>query len=138
MTFLEHSLKTCKMTINSGKTVEKSLNWYNFTQNNSDSLVRNSLVFSFYKIKGYTKGKCKFYGYVDVSILKSCVRNVTGFKLIINQKSDNDVTIYRLDVMMSIFFSTLLCLLSSLVIGPSFMPISSLVLELQQFLIIRD
>ena len=46
-----------------------------FTQNNSDSLVRNSLVLSFYKIKDYTKGKRKFYGYVDASILKSCIRN---------------------------------------------------------------
>ena len=51
-----------------------------------------------------------FYGYVDVSILKSFVRNVDAFKQIINQKSNNDVTNSDLDIMTSIFFEVVLSL----------------------------
>ena len=54
-----------------------------------------------------------------------------------NSKNDNDVTIFRHDVT-SIFFDVVLSLLSSLVIGSSFMSASSLVLELWQFSFIRD
>ena len=58
-------------------------------------------------------------------------------KLGIKQKNDNDVTIYRHDIIVS-FFDVVLFLLSSLVTGPSFMSISLLVLELWQFSFIRD
>ena len=58
-------------------------------------------------------------------------------KLAQNQKNDNDVTIFRNDVIVN-FFYVVLFLLSGWVTGPSFMSISSLVLELWQFSFIRD
>ena len=50
-------------------------------------------------------------------------------KLAKNLKNGNDVTIFRHDIIVN-FFWVVLFLLSSLGTGPSFMPISSLVLEL--------
>ena len=58
-------------------------------------------------------------------------------KLVINQKNDNDVTILWHDGIVN-FFDVVLFLLSILVTGPSFMSISSLVLELWQFFFRRD
>ena len=58
-------------------------------------------------------------------------------KLAKNPKNDNDVTIFRHDVNVN-FFDVVLFLLSSLVTGPSFMSMSSLVLELWQFSFKRD
>ena len=58
-------------------------------------------------------------------------------KLAINWKNDNDLTVFRHDVIVN-FFDVVLFLLWILVIGPSFMSISSLVLELWQFYFIRD
>ena len=58
-------------------------------------------------------------------------------KLAKNPKNDNDVTIFRHGVNVK-FFDVVLFLLSSLVTGPRFMSISSLVLELWQFFFIRD
>ena len=59
-------------------------------------------------------------------------------KVAINWKNDHGVTIFRHEVIVS-FLLTLFCFsLSSLVTGPSFMSISSLVLELWQFLFIWD
>ena len=58
-------------------------------------------------------------------------------KLAKNPKNDNDVTNFRHDVNV-IFFDVVLFLLSNLVTGPSFISISSLVLELWQFSFIRD
>ena len=58
-------------------------------------------------------------------------------KLAINWKNDNDVTVFRHDVIVN-FFDVVLFLLWILVIGPSFMSISSLVLEFWQFYFIRD
>ena len=57
-------------------------------------------------------------------------------KLAKNPKNDNDVIIFRHDV--NVNFFDVLFLLSSLVTGPSFMPISSLVLKLWQFSFIKD
>ena len=54
-----------------------------------------------------------------------------------NLKNDNGVTILRYDVIIN-FFDIVLFLLSNLVTGPSFMSISSPVLELWQFSFIRD
>ena len=53
-------------------------------------------------------------------------------KLAKNPKNDNDVTIFRNDVIIK-FIDVVLFLLSGLVTGPSFMSVSSLVLELWQF-----
>ena len=58
-------------------------------------------------------------------------------KLVVNWKNDNDVTIFEMKSS-SNFFDFVSFLLSSLVTDPSFMSISSLVLELWQFLFIRD
>ena len=58
-------------------------------------------------------------------------------KLAINWKNDNDVTVFRHDVIVN-FFDVVFFLLWILVIDPSFMSISSLVLELWQFYFIRD
>ena len=58
-------------------------------------------------------------------------------KVLINRKNDNDVTIYWHDIIFN-FFDVALFLLLTLVTGPSFMSISSLVLELWQFSFIRD
>ena len=58
-------------------------------------------------------------------------------KFAVNWKNGHDITILRYDVIV-IFFDVVLFFLSSLVTGPSFMPISSLVLELWQFSFIRD
>ena len=58
-------------------------------------------------------------------------------KLIVIWKSEKDVTIFWNDVI-SNFFNVVLFFLSSLVISPSFMSISWMVLELWQFPFIRD
>ena len=58
-------------------------------------------------------------------------------KLAKNPKKDDDVTIFQ-QTSSSIFFDVVLFLLSSLVAGPSFMLIPSLVLELWQFSFIRN
>ena len=50
-------------------------------------------------------------------------------KLAVNWKNDNDVTIFRNDVIINLY-DVVLFLLSSLVAGPSFMLISYLLLEL--------
>ena len=72
-----------------------------------------------------------FTGYASGTWLLDCS------KLAINWQNDNDVTICQNDVIV-IFFDVILFFLSSLVTGPSFMSISSLVLELWQFTFIRD
>ena len=58
-------------------------------------------------------------------------------KLAINWKNDNDITIYWNGIIVKYFWRCFF-LLSSLVTGPSFMSISSLVLVLWQFSFIRD
>ena len=58
-------------------------------------------------------------------------------KLAINWKKNNDITIFWHDFIVN-FFDVALFHLSSSVTGPSFMSISSLVLELWQFTFIRD
>ena len=56
----------------------------------------------------------------------------SDFKLAINQKNDNDITIFQYKVIV-ILFNVVLFLLSSLVTGPSFISISALFLELWRF-----
>ena len=58
-------------------------------------------------------------------------------KLTINQKNDNEVTIFQHTIIFE-FFDVILFLLSILVTCTSFMSISSVVLELWQFYFIRD
>ena len=91
-----------------------------------------SSVFSFCKTKGYYYWKhnfCRLY-----------VRNPASKLLQIDQKSEkcqwrhNFLTWRQRHIFLMLFY----CLLSSLVTGPSFMSISSLVLELWQFSFIRD
>ena len=67
----------------------------------------------------------------------SGIRSPDCSKLAKTPKNDNDVTIFRHDVNVKILWRCLF-LLSSLVTGPSFLSISSLVLELWQFSFIRD
>ena len=67
----------------------------------------------------------------------SVIRPPDFSDLVKNPKNDNDVTIFRHDVKVT-FFDVGLFLLSGLVTGPSFMSISSLVLELWQFSFIKD
>ena len=66
-----------------------------------------------------------------------------GWKLAINWKKDNDVTIYHHDAIVDFFiylfiFDVVMFVLWSLVTGSSFMSISWLFLELWQFLFIKD
>ena len=58
-------------------------------------------------------------------------------KLTVNWENGNDVTNYWNDVIVK-YFDVFLFLLSSLITGPSFMSISSLVLELWHCLFIKD
>ena len=67
----------------------------------------------------------------------SGIRLLDCSKLTMNWKNDNNVTAHQHDVIVKLFDITLF-FLSSLVTGPSFMSISSLVLELWKFSFIRD
>ena len=60
-----------------------------------------------------------------------------GFKVAPNQRNNNDVIIWEHDVIFCIF-DVFVFLFSSLDIGPSFLSISFLALELRQFLFVRD
>ena len=90
-----------------------------------------SSVFSFCKAKGY------YYWKHNVCRLVARIWPPDCSKLGKNKKNDNDVTISDM-TSTSNFFDDVLFLLSSLVTCPSFMSISSLVLELWQFSFIRD
>ena len=70
-----------------------------------------------------------FFENISFTGCGSGIRLLYCSKLVINQKNYNDVTIYRHDVIVK-FFDVILFLLSSLVTSPSFISISSLVLEL--------
>ena len=85
---------------------------------------------SFCKNSGFF-GSLRFTGYA------SEIRLPDSSKLTINRKNNHNVTIFRLDVIVK-FFDLVLFVLRSLNAGPSFMSISSLVLELWQFSFIRD
>ena len=79
---------------------------------------------------GGSSGGCGGGGRGEVVQLPNC------FKLAVNWKNDNGVTISRHDISSNFF--DVLFLLSSLVTGPCFMSMSSLVLELRRFLFIKD
>ena len=105
-----------------------------FSQSNSVGAVLDifSSVFSFCKIKGYVNENITFTGYAFGIQLPDCS------ELAINRKNDNDVPVFRYDVIVNFFFDAVLFLLLSLVTGPNFMSISSVVLELRQFTLTRD
>ena len=65
------------------------------------------------------------------------IRLPDSSKLVVSWKNNNVVTISQYNVIVK-FFDVFLFLLSCLVTGPTFMSISSLILELLQFPIIRD
>ena len=65
-------------------------------------------------------------------MLETWMHPESDFKLAINQKNDNDITIFQYKVIV-ILFNVVLFLLSSLVTGPSFISISALFLELWRF-----
>ena len=88
-----------------------------------------SSVFSFCKIKKVSVSEnVSFADYMSGIRLPDCS------KLAINWEN---FIIYRHDITLN-FFYVALFLLSSLVTSPSFMLISSLVLELRQFIFIRE
>ena len=93
-----------------------------------------SSVLSFCKTKGYCYWK---HNFCRLRTFATGIRPPVCSKLARNPKNDNDVTVFRHDVNVK-FFDVVLFLLSILVTGPSFMSISSLVLELWQFSFIRD
>ena len=86
---------------------------------------------------GFVRPKVTFTENIAFADSVSKTRPPDYSKLAKNLKNDNDVTIFRHDVNVN-FFDVVLFLLSSLVTGPSFMSISSLILELWQFSFIRD
>ena len=77
---------------------------------------------------------------MKISLLQT-IRPQSGFRiapnLTINWKNDNDDTICRHEVIVK-FFDIAMFLLLSLVIGPSFISLSLLVLELWQISFIKD
>ena len=103
---------------------------YTFTQSNCvrDFLVLFSL---FVRLKVTVNENVAFKDYASRIRLPDC------FKSSINRKNNNEVLICRHDVVAK-FFDVVLFPLSILITGPSFMSISSLVLELWQFSFIED
>ena len=87
-------------------------------------------VFSFCKIKEINEN-------LSITYYASGIRLLDCSKLTMNWKNGNNVTAHQHDVIVKLFDITLF-FLSSLVTGPSFMSISSLVLELWQFSFIRE
>ena len=69
--------------------------------------------------------------------MRAFLKNFYGSKLTINLKNYNDIIIWRHEAIFK-FFKVVVFLLSSLVSDASFMSVSLLVLELWQFLFIRD
>ena len=77
----------------------------------------------------FVRSKVTIDGNISFTYYASGIRLLDCSKLAINWQNVNDVTIFQYDVIVN-FFDVVLFLLSSLVTGPSFMAISSLVLEL--------
>ena len=102
------------------------------TQSNSVRAVLEifSSVFSF------VRQKVTINENVSFTVYASGIRLPDSSKLAINQKNNNDITIAEMTSSPK-FFDIVLFLLSSLVTGPSFMPISPVVLELKQFSFLR-
>ena len=104
-----------------------------FTQSNSVRAVRDFLALFSVSVrwKVTVNENVSFTGCAFGIRLPDCSKSA------INLKNDNDVTIYHMPSSPN-FFDVNLFLLLNLVVGPSFMSISSLVLQLWQFTFIRD
>ena len=90
-----------------------------------------SSVFTFYKVKGYINGNVSFKYYASGIQLPYCS------KFVINWRNKNHISFPRWRHRQKCF-DVVLFLLSSLFSGRSFVSISSLVLELWQFIFITD
>ena len=98
---------------------------YLYSKEQCESCVRDFLVL----FSVFLRQKVTITENITFADSVSGIRPPDCSKLAKNPKNDNDVTIFRHDVNVK-FFDVVLFLLSSLVTGPSFMSISSLVLEL--------
>ena len=98
---------------------------YLYSKRQCESCVRDFLVL----LSVFLRQKVTITENIIFAESVSGIRSPDCFKLARNPKNDNDVTIFRHDVNIN-FFDVVLFHLSSLVTGPSFMSISSLVLEL--------
>ena len=98
---------------------------YLYSKQQCESCVRDFLVL----FSVFVRQKVTITENITFADSVSGIRPPDCSKLAKNPKNDNDVTIFRHDVNVN-FFDVVLFLLSSLVTGPSFMSISSLVLEL--------
>ena len=106
---------------------------YLYSKQQCESCVRDFLVL----FSVFVNRKVAINENVSFTDHASETRLPDGSKLAINWNNDNDVTIYRHEVIV-IFFDAGLFLLSSLVTDLSFMSTSSLALELWQFSFVRD
>ena len=106
---------------------------YLYSKQECENCVRNFLVL----FSVFVRQKITITENITFRDSVSGIRPRECSKLAKNLKNDNDVTIFRLGVI-SNFFDVFLFLLSILLTGPSFMSISSLVLEIRQFSFIRD
>ena len=98
---------------------------YLYSKQQCESCVRDLLVL----FSVFVRKKVTVTENITFSDSVSGILPPDYFKLTKNPKNDNDVTIFQHDVNVN-FFDVALFLLSSLVAGQSFMPISLLVLEL--------
>ena len=98
---------------------------YLYSKQQCDSCVRDFLVL----FSAFVKQNVTVTKNITFADSVSGIQPPDCSKLAKNRENDNDVTIFRHDVNVN-FFDVVLFLLSSLVTDPSFMSISSLVLEL--------
>ena len=98
---------------------------YLYSKQQCESCVRDVLVL----FSVFVRQKVTITENITFADSVSGIRPLDCSKLAKNPKNDNDITIFRHDVNVN-FFDVVLFLLSSLVTGPRFMSISSLVLEL--------
>ena len=98
---------------------------YLYSKQQCESCVRDFLVL----FSVFVRQKVTITENITFADSVSGIRPPDCSKLAKNPKNDNDVTIFRNDVIIK-FIDVVLFLLSGLVTGPSFMSVSSLVLEL--------
>ena len=101
---------------------------YLYSKQQCESCVREFLVL----FSVFVRQKVTITESINFADSVSGFRSPDCSKLAKNPKNDNDFTIFRHDVNVN-FFDVFLFLLSSLVTGPIFMSISSLVLDYDNF-----
>ena len=99
---------------------------YLYSKQQCESCVRDFLVL----FSVFVRQKVTVTENITSAESVSGIRPPDCSKLAKISKNDSDVTIFRHDVIVHFFFDVVLFLLSGLVTGPSFMSVSSLVLEL--------